>query len=88
MHQIRHHRHRDGGSEEWKLLTLWAYAGYVGRPGRGRYMLALFLFCLGLMAKPMLVSLPVVPLLLNRQISTLTLLPERNLKSNTGYYKV
>jgi Flp pilus assembly protein TadD len=48
------------------VLTLWAYAGYVGRPGRGRYILTLFLFCLGLMAKPMLVSLPIVLLLLDR----------------------
>jgi len=48
------------------VLTLWAYAGYVGRPGRGRYILTLFLFCLGLMAKPMLVTLPVVLLLLDR----------------------
>jgi len=48
------------------VLTLAAYAGYVGRPGRGRYMLTLFLFCLGLMAKPMLVTLPVVLLLLDR----------------------
>jgi tetratricopeptide (TPR) repeat protein len=48
------------------VLTLWAYAGYVGRPRRGRYMLTLFLFCLGLMAKPMLVTLPIVLLLLDR----------------------
>ena len=48
------------------VLTLWAYAGYVGRPGRSRYVLTLFLFCLGLMAKPMLVSLPIVLLLLDR----------------------
>jgi Flp pilus assembly protein TadD len=48
------------------VLTLWAYAGYVGRPERGRYMLTLSLFCLGLMAKPMLVSLPIVLLLLDR----------------------
>ncbi len=50
------------------VLTLWAYAGYVGRPGgsRGRYLLTLFLFCLGLMAKPMLVTLPIVLLLLDR----------------------
>ena len=49
-------------------LTLWAYAGYVARPGRrrGRYLLTLFLFCLGLMAKPMLVTLPIVLLLLDR----------------------
>jgi len=48
------------------MLTLWAYAGYVSRPGRGRYLLTLFLFCLGLMAKSMVVTLPVVLLLLDR----------------------
>jgi Flp pilus assembly protein TadD len=48
------------------VLTLWAYAGYVGRPARGRYLLTLLLFCLGLMAKPMLVTLPIVLLLLDR----------------------
>lgn len=48
------------------VLTLWAYAGYVARPGRGRYALTLLMFCLGLMAKPMLVTLPIVLLLLDR----------------------
>jgi tetratricopeptide (TPR) repeat protein len=47
------------------MLTLWAYAGYAARPGRARYALALFLFCLGLMAKPMLVTVPVALLLLD-----------------------
>jgi protein O-mannosyl-transferase len=47
------------------MLTLWAYATYVARPGRARYLLAMFVFCLGLMAKPMLVTLPVVLLLLD-----------------------
>ncbi|MGA2720922.1 MAG: tetratricopeptide repeat protein [Bryobacteraceae bacterium] len=48
------------------VLTLWAYAGYVARPSRGRYLLTLLLFCLGLMVKPMLVTLPIVLLLLDR----------------------
>jgi tetratricopeptide (TPR) repeat protein len=47
------------------MLTLWAYTNYAARPGRVRYVLTLFLFCLGLMAKPMLVTLPVVLLLLD-----------------------
>ena len=47
------------------MLTLWAYTSYAARPGRARYAVALFLFCLGLMAKPMLVTLPVVLLLLD-----------------------
>jgi protein O-mannosyl-transferase len=48
------------------VLTLWAYASYASRHGSGRYILTLFLFCLGLMAKPMLVTLPIVLLLLDR----------------------
>jgi tetratricopeptide (TPR) repeat protein len=48
------------------VLTLWAYAAYTDRPGPLRYALTVFLFCLGLMAKPMLVTLPVVLLLLDR----------------------
>ncbi|HEY7425815.1 MAG TPA: tetratricopeptide repeat protein [Gemmataceae bacterium] len=47
------------------MLTLWAYAGYAARPGWGRYLLVVLLFALGLMAKPMLVTLPCVLLLLD-----------------------
>jgi tetratricopeptide (TPR) repeat protein len=47
-------------------LTLWAYAAYAARPAMWRYLAALCLFCLGLMAKPMLVTLPLVLLLLDR----------------------
>jgi tetratricopeptide (TPR) repeat protein len=47
------------------LLTMWAYWWYVKTPGLGRYLLILVCFILGLMAKPMLVSLPFVLLLLD-----------------------
>ncbi len=59
------------------LLTLWSYASYTGRlqpppalPPTGRfrgfsYGLALVWFALGLMSKPMLVTLPCVLLLLD-----------------------
>lgn len=47
------------------MLTLWAYVGYVRRPRMGRYLAVLGLFALGLMAKPMLVTLPFVMLLLD-----------------------
>ena len=47
------------------ILTLWAYLGYVKRPGVKRYLLTLVPFALGLMAKPMLVTLPFVMLLLD-----------------------
>src|SRR5262249_2874884 len=47
------------------VLTLWAYSRYVDRPGWRRYLLVLLFFVLGLMAKPMLVTLPVGLLLLD-----------------------
>jgi hypothetical protein len=47
------------------ILTLLAYVRYVERPGWFRYLQATFLFALGLMAKPMLVTLPFVLLLLD-----------------------
>jgi tetratricopeptide (TPR) repeat protein len=47
------------------MLTLWAYVGYVERPGRGRYALVLGAFALGLMAKSMIVTLPFVLLLID-----------------------
>jgi len=47
------------------LLTLHAYSRYVAKPARGRLFLTLLLFLLGLMAKPMLVTLPCLLLLLD-----------------------
>ena len=47
------------------LLTMLAYAWYVERPSAGRYIVALVFFAMGLMAKPMLVTLPFVLLLLD-----------------------
>ncbi len=53
------------------LLTIWAYARYVGFQVRGSrfkvqsYLLTLLFFVLGLMSKPMLVTLPFVLLLLD-----------------------
>jgi hypothetical protein len=47
------------------MLTLSAYARYVTRPAPSRYLSALLAFCLGLMAKPMLVTLPAVLVLLD-----------------------
>jgi tetratricopeptide (TPR) repeat protein len=47
------------------LLTLLAYAGYVRRPGVGRYFLVMLGLALGLMAKPMVVTLPCTLLLLD-----------------------
>jgi len=47
------------------LLTMTAYLYYVRRPGIIWYLVTLLVFALGLMAKPMLVTLPFVLLLLD-----------------------
>jgi tetratricopeptide (TPR) repeat protein len=47
------------------MLTMLAYVHYVQRPGVSRYLLIVLSFALGLMAKPMLVTLPFVLLLLD-----------------------
>jgi Flp pilus assembly protein TadD len=47
------------------LLTLAAYVSYVKRRGIIRYTLTVLLFALGLLAKPMLVTLPFLLLLLD-----------------------
>jgi Flp pilus assembly protein TadD len=47
------------------LLTIWAYVRYVERPVISRYLPIPLFLILGLMAKPMLVTLPFVLLLLD-----------------------
>ena len=47
------------------FLTVWAYADFVRTRKRRQYLLALLLFALGLMSKPMLVTLPFILLLLD-----------------------
>jgi len=47
------------------MLTLVAYAFYARRPGPARYALVCLTFALGLLSKPMLVTLPFVLLLLD-----------------------
>ncbi|MDD5010983.1 MAG: tetratricopeptide repeat protein [Phycisphaerae bacterium] len=47
------------------FLTMWAYVRYVENPKLKWYFAALILFMLGLMSKPMLVTLPFVLLLLD-----------------------
>jgi tetratricopeptide (TPR) repeat protein len=47
------------------LLAIGAYAWYARRPGWRRYGLVAALFALGLMAKPMVITLPFVLLLLD-----------------------
>jgi tetratricopeptide (TPR) repeat protein len=47
------------------MLTLWAYAAYVRQPRASRYVWVVVSFALGLMSKPMVVTLPFVLLLLD-----------------------
>lgn len=47
------------------MLTIWAYFRFADQQSIKRYLVVLFFFALGLMAKPMLVSLPFVLLLLD-----------------------
>ncbi len=47
------------------FLTMFLYAGYVNKPGVARYMPVVLSFAAGLMAKPMLVTLPCVLLLMD-----------------------
>jgi tetratricopeptide (TPR) repeat protein len=47
------------------LLTLFAYSGYARTPSAGRYLAVAVLFALSLMAKPMLVTLPCLLLVLD-----------------------
>ncbi len=56
---------RDVLSTAFWLLTMWAYANYAQLPSRTRYALIWLPYLLGLMAKPMLVTLPVVMILMD-----------------------
>jgi tetratricopeptide (TPR) repeat protein len=47
------------------MLTLLAYFHYTRAPSTGRYLIVALVFALGLMSKPMLVTLPFVLLLLD-----------------------
>jgi tetratricopeptide (TPR) repeat protein len=56
---------KDVLSTFFAVLTLGAYTAYTARPGLWRYLAVMLLFALGLLAKPMLVTLPCVLLLLD-----------------------
>ncbi len=66
------------------MLSMLAYVWYTERPGALRYTLLLVSFTLGLMAKPMLVTLPIALLLLDwwplgriRQVKVSALITEK-----------
>jgi tetratricopeptide (TPR) repeat protein len=52
-------------SSTFWFLTTFAYVHYTEKPGLGRYALILSIFSLGLLSKPMLVTLPCTLLLLD-----------------------
>jgi len=56
---------KDVLSTSFLLLTIIAYVSYASCPSRTRYMLVFACFFLGLLAKPMLVTLPVLLMLLD-----------------------
>lgn len=56
---------RDVLSTVWWILTMSTYAAWVEKRGTARYLLMIACFAVGLMSKPMLVSLPLVLLLLD-----------------------
>lgn len=56
---------KDVLSTFFMMLTLWGYYRYVQRPGVLRYSVVVIMFILGLMSKPVLVTLPFVLLLLD-----------------------
>jgi Flp pilus assembly protein TadD len=47
------------------MLTLWSYAAYVRRPSRARYLAVMAFLAIGLLAKPMLVTMPFLLLVLD-----------------------
>jgi len=47
------------------MLTTWSYAAYVEKSGAGRYAMVFFFYALGLMSKPMVMTLPLILLLLD-----------------------
>ena len=56
---------RDVLSTLFLLLAIAAYFHYVKQPNAGRYVIVMLLFAVGLMSKPMLVTLPFILLLLD-----------------------
>ncbi|MBZ5625876.1 MAG: tetratricopeptide repeat protein [Acidobacteriia bacterium] len=49
----------------WFLMALWTYVRYTEKPGNGRYRLVLLCMLMGLMSKPMLVTVPLLFLLVD-----------------------
>jgi tetratricopeptide (TPR) repeat protein len=65
------------------LLALAAYGWYVRRPGIVRYTAVAFVFAMGLMSKPLVITLPLVLLLMDYW--PLGRLPERRLDAKSAF---
>jgi tetratricopeptide (TPR) repeat protein len=63
------------------MLTMHAYVAYVRKPRLGRYLTVFAVFALGLMSKPMLVTLPLVLLLFD-------IWPLKRVRFQTGEGKI
>jgi len=69
------------------LLCMWAYENYAEKPGPKWYFVVLGFFALGLMAKPMVVTLPFVLLLLDYWPLDRLHLGQRKDKPKSAYQK-
>jgi Flp pilus assembly protein TadD len=56
---------KDVLSTAFWMMTLWCYGSYIEQPGLKRYLIVCLCFILGLLSKPMVVTLPFVLLLLD-----------------------
>ena len=56
---------KDVLSTVFAMLALWCYIRWAEQPSLSRYLLIAFAFALGLMAKPMIVTLPLIFVLLD-----------------------
>jgi len=74
------------------LLTLGAYGWYVRKSGVGRYLSVALLFALGLMAKPMVITLPFLLLLLDywplQRLGSGELKSDGELASDATFFKL
>jgi tetratricopeptide (TPR) repeat protein len=71
------------------ILTMLFYVWYVQLPGWKRYLPVFFCFALGLMSKPMLVTLPFVLLLLDYWPLNRTKIPTANTQqTNTSFLNI
>jgi protein O-mannosyl-transferase len=72
---------KDVLSAFWGFLTLHVYVNYVRKPRRGTMLFVAVIYALGLMAKPMLVTLPFLMILLD-------LWPLRRINFKSGQFPV